>query len=139
MPSRTTSSHHSSGASQSGTVTQWRVGTHAELLSCAGHPHVRCVDRGEVLQRAAGDSTKSHNDVRSIVKYKTLLTQKGNKRIRLTLTPEEAEDLFTLTGALSGGYSAVGVSVRATTDGLWDLLDAAGFVEHPDRLHGVSL
>ena len=73
------------------------------------------------------------------MKYKTLLTQKGNKRIRLTLTPEEAEDLFTLTGALSGGYSAAGVSVRATTDGLWDLLDAAGFVEHPDRLHGVSL
>ena len=74
------------------------------------------------------------------MKYKRILTNtKGHQRIRLTLTPEEAEDLFTLTGALSGGFSAKEVSVRATTDKLWDLLDAGGFVEHLDRLRGVSL
>ena len=72
------------------------------------------------------------------MKYKTILTKKGSEHVRLTLTPEEAEDLFTLVGALGGG-SGCGATVRETTNDLWDLLESAGFVEQPGRLTGVTL
>ena len=70
------------------------------------------------------------------MKYKTLLTDKGNKRVRLTLTRQEATDLCMLAGEIQGLITG---TVRETTNPLWDLLWDDFRVNDKRRLSGVTL